>query len=100
MLSDNWLRETDLGLANIVVKNAREVVSHHAPIQLRRLLFDQAQAVSVDLVNYAVYFPCSSKAKMSALSKVQMSVSGPCGDCGGCHFNERGVDEQARAEPS
>ena len=43
---------------------------------------------------------CSSKAKMSALSKVQMSVSSPLGDFGGCHFDERGVDEQTRTEPS
>jgi hypothetical protein len=43
---------------------------------------------------------CSSKAKMSALSKVQMSVSGPSGDVGGCRFDECGVDEQARAKPS
>src|ERR1700723_2701846 len=42
---------------------------------------------------------CSSKAKMSALSKVQMSASGPFGGFGGCHFDERGVDEQARTEP-
>jgi hypothetical protein len=42
---------------------------------------------------------CSSKAKMSALSKVQMSVSSSFGDVGGCCFDERGVDEQARADP-
>jgi hypothetical protein len=37
---------------------------------------------------------------MSALSKVQMSVSDPFWGFGGCHFDERGVDEQARTEPS
>jgi alginate O-acetyltransferase complex protein AlgI len=45
-------------------------------------------------------YACSSKAKMSALSKVEMSVSGPFWGFGGCRFDERGVDEQARAEPS
>jgi hypothetical protein len=43
---------------------------------------------------------CSSKAKMSALSKVEMSVSAPFWEFGGCHFDGRGGDEQARAEPS
>jgi hypothetical protein len=43
---------------------------------------------------------CSSKAKMSALSKVEMSVSAPFWEFGGCHFNGHGDDEQARAEPS
>jgi hypothetical protein len=43
---------------------------------------------------------CSSKAKMSALSKVEMSVSAPFWESGGCHFDGHGGDEQARAEPS
>src|SRR3984957_17447991 len=43
---------------------------------------------------------CSSKAKMSALSKVEMSVSAPFWEFGGCHFDGHGGDEQARAEPS
>ena len=43
---------------------------------------------------------CSSKAKMSALSKVEMSVSPPFWEFGGCHFDGHGGDEQARAEPS
>ena len=43
---------------------------------------------------------CSSKAKMSALSKVEMSVSPPSWEFGGCHFDGHGGDEQARAEPS
>jgi hypothetical protein len=43
---------------------------------------------------------CSSKAKMSALSKVEMSVSTPFWEFGGCHFDGHGGDEQARAEPS
>jgi hypothetical protein len=43
---------------------------------------------------------CSSKAKMSALSKVEMSVSAPFWELGGCHFDGHGGDEQARAEPS
>jgi hypothetical protein len=43
---------------------------------------------------------CSSKAKMSALSKVEMSVSAPFWEFGGCHFDGHGDDEQARAEPS
>ncbi len=50
-----------------------------------------------------IYFPnpnCSSKAKMSALSKVEMSVSAPFWEFGGCHFDGHGGDEQARAEPS
>jgi hypothetical protein len=42
---------------------------------------------------------CSSKAKMSALSKVEMSVSA-FWEFGGCHFDGHGGDEQARAEPS
>jgi hypothetical protein len=46
------------------------------------------------------YFTCSSKAKMSALSKVEMSVSAPFWEFGGCHFDGHGGDEQARAEPS
>jgi hypothetical protein len=46
------------------------------------------------------YFHCSSKAKMSALSKVEMSVSPPFWEFGGCHFDGHGGDEQARAEPS
>src|ERR1700722_10612877 len=46
------------------------------------------------------YAMCSSKAKMSALSKVEMSVSAPVWDFGGCHFDGHGGDEQARAEPS
>jgi hypothetical protein len=37
---------------------------------------------------------------MSALSKVQMSVSGPFGILEAVISDERGVDEQARAEPS
>ena len=37
---------------------------------------------------------------MSALSKVQMSVSGPFWGFGGCRFDERDVDEQARTESS
>jgi hypothetical protein len=45
-------------------------------------------------------FGCSSKAKMSALSKVEMSVSAPFWEFGGCHFDGHGGDEQARAEPS
>jgi hypothetical protein len=36
---------------------------------------------------------------MSELSKVQMSVSSPSGDFGGCRFDGRSVDEQARTEP-
>jgi hypothetical protein len=43
---------------------------------------------------------CSSKAKMSALSKVEMSVSAPFWELGGCYFDGHGDDEQARAEPS
>ena len=43
---------------------------------------------------------CSSKAKMSALSKVEMSVSAPFWEFGGCHFDGHGGDEQARAKPS
>ena len=43
---------------------------------------------------------CSSKAKMSALSKVEMSVSAPFWEFGGCYFDGHGGDEQARAEPS
>jgi hypothetical protein len=43
---------------------------------------------------------CSSKAKMSALSKVEMSVSAPFWEFGGCNFDGHGGDEQARAEPS
>jgi hypothetical protein len=43
---------------------------------------------------------CSSKAKMSALSKVEMSVSAPFWEFGGCRFDGHGGDEQARAEPS
>jgi hypothetical protein len=43
---------------------------------------------------------CSSKAKMSALSKVEMSVSAPFWEFGGCHFDGHGGDEQARVEPS
>jgi hypothetical protein len=43
---------------------------------------------------------CSSKAKMSALSKVEMSVSAPFWEFGGCYFDGHGDDEQARAEPS
>ena len=43
---------------------------------------------------------CSSKAKMSALSKVEMSVSAPFWEFGGGHFDGHGGDEQARAEPS
>jgi hypothetical protein len=43
---------------------------------------------------------CSSKAKMSALSKVEMSVSAPFWEFGGCHFDGHGGDEQARAESS
>jgi hypothetical protein len=46
------------------------------------------------------HFGCSSKAKMSALSKVEMSVSAPFWEFGGCHFDGHGGDEQARAEPS
>ena len=42
----------------------------------------------------------SSKAKMSALSKVEMSVSAPFWEFGGCHFDGHGGDEQARAESS
>src|ERR1700738_2901564 len=41
---------------------------------------------------------CSSKVKMSALSKVEMSVSTPFWEFGGCHFDGHGGDEQARAE--
>jgi hypothetical protein len=50
-----------------------------------------------------IYFAkdvCSSKAKMSALSKVEMSVSALFWEFGGCHFDGHGGDEQARAEPS
>jgi hypothetical protein len=43
---------------------------------------------------------CRRKAKMSALSKVEMSVSAPFWEFGGCHFDGHGGDEQARAEPS
>jgi hypothetical protein len=43
---------------------------------------------------------CRRKAKMSALSKVEMSVSAPFWEFGGCHFDGHGVDEQARTEPS
>jgi hypothetical protein len=46
------------------------------------------------------HFMCSRKAKMSALSKVEMSVSAPFREFGGCHFDGHGVDEQARTEPS
>jgi hypothetical protein len=35
---------------------------------------------------------------MSALSKVEMSVSTPFWEFGGCHFDGHGGDEQARAE--
>jgi hypothetical protein len=41
---------------------------------------------------------CSSKAKMSALSKVEMSVSTPFWEFGGCHFDGHSDDEQARGE--
>jgi len=43
---------------------------------------------------------CRRKAKMSALSKVEMSVSAPFWEFGGCHFDGHGGDEQARAKPS
>jgi hypothetical protein len=43
---------------------------------------------------------CSGKAKMSALSKVEMSVSAPFWGFGDCYFDGHGDDEQARAEPS
>src|SRR3984957_10190957 len=43
---------------------------------------------------------CSSKAKMSALSKVEMSLSPPFWEFGGCHFDGHGGDEQARADAS
>src|SRR5882762_7573950 len=33
---------------------------------------------------------CSSKAKMSALSKVEMSISAPFWEFGGCHFDGHG----------
>src|SRR5258708_40004704 len=36
---------------------------------------------------------CSSKAKMSALSKVEMSVSAPFWEFGGCYFDGHGGDE-------
>jgi hypothetical protein len=36
---------------------------------------------------------------MSALSKVEMSVSAPFWEFGGCHFDGRGCDEQMRADP-
>src|SRR3954470_21926823 len=40
---------------------------------------------------------CRRKAKMSALSKVKMSVSCPSGSrSGGCRTDERGADEQTR----
>src|SRR4051812_22626638 len=43
---------------------------------------------------------CRRKAKMSALSKVKLSVSCPSGSGnGGCGTDERGADEQTRAEP-
>jgi hypothetical protein len=45
-------------------------------------------------------FVCSSKAKVSALSKVEMSVSPPFWEFGAGHFDGHGGDEQARAEPS
>src|ERR1700680_1113991 len=41
---------------------------------------------------------CRRKAKMSALSKVEMSVSAPFWEFGGCHFDGHGGDEQARAD--
>jgi hypothetical protein len=46
------------------------------------------------------YFICSSKAKMSALSKVEMSVSPPFCEFGGCHFDGHNGDEQTPAEPA
>jgi hypothetical protein len=39
---------------------------------------------------------CSRKAKMSALSKVEMSVSAPFWEFGGCYFDGHRGDEQAR----
>src|ERR1700740_1375065 len=36
---------------------------------------------------------CSSKAKMSALSKIEMSVSAPFWEFGGCRFDGHGGDE-------
>ena len=50
-----------------------------------------------------IYFAkdvCRRKAKMSALGKVEMSVSAPFWEFGGCHFDGHGGDEQARVEPS
>src|SRR4030088_2262231 len=39
-------------------------------------------------------FLCSSKAKMSALSKVEMSVSAPFWEFGGCYFDGHGGDKR------
>jgi hypothetical protein len=61
------------------------------------------QSLSVAMMFHnlrCAFFSCSSKAKMSALSKVEMSVSAPFSEFGGCHFDEHGGDEQARTEPS
>jgi hypothetical protein len=59
--------------------------------------WDEADAKTFHNVGYATS-DCSSKAKMSALSKVQMSVSGHSGDVGGCGSDGFGADERKRAE--
>jgi hypothetical protein len=65
----------------------------------RLIGFSQSMADFFHNIQFA-NLPCRRKAKMSALSKVEMSVSAPFWELGGCHFDGHGGDEQARAEPS
>src|SRR6266404_2249740 len=64
---------------------------------------DFTQSLSVDGMFHNIRWTnngCSNKAKMSALSKVEMSASAPFWEFGGCYFDGHGGDEQARAEPA